>query len=91
MNTQLQEKWKPHIGHKHGVSNPAGLEAVDDLGRDVGVVQKAGRNIDHAPRRSGAHPIHSHSAHSSVTSLGAHTLRLVDLSLSNHTVRVLME
>lgn len=89
---------KPHISHKDGAANPASLETMDDLIGDVGVVHQAWRNIDHWAIWSRAHAIHVHAIHSTHSTHCSHStmapwrasaLRLVDFSLSNHTIRVL--
>ncbi|TNN43147.1 hypothetical protein EYF80_046679 [Liparis tanakae] len=36
---------RPHIGHEHGGAQPAGLQGVDDVRRDVGVVGDGGRDV----------------------------------------------
>lgn len=35
-----------HIGHEDGAAEPAGLQGVDDLVGDVGVVQDAGGDVE---------------------------------------------
>lgn len=74
-----------HIGHEDGAAEPAGLQGVDDLVGDVGVVQDAGGDVDHAGAAGAgpdAHPscchhlLHGPPGVLSVGVLGdTHTLR----------------
>lgn len=48
-----------YIGHENGAAQPSRLQGMDDLVRDIGVIENAGRDVNHArpaTTRADAHP-----------------------------------
>lgn len=94
-------KLQSYISHKNSAANPASLETVDNLIRDVGIVHQTWRNVNHGTIWSRAHSIHvhaihtahsphsSHTPHSTMSTWRASTLWFVDFPLSDYTIWVL--